>query len=342
MKNNRYFKLTIFFFFLMAESQEQFLDRLLKFLWAHQHVPDDEYVHLEREDLFRLAEISIETIKQTPILLKIEAPLCVVGDLHGQFTDLMKFLQEGKDDGKDPEKGYTYLFLGDYVDRGINSCATLAMLLCLKCKYPQTVHLIRGNHETRDISKLYGFNDEIMQTYESEELWEKFNDVFDYLPLCAIISDRIFCVHGGLSQHMHAVSDIEQIKRPLKDVPEEGLIADLLWADPENNTTGFHPSERGTSFTFGPDVAEQFLNQNDYDLICRAHQVVNDGFEFPFYPDQTVVTVFSAPNYCGEFGNKGAMLLIDNNLVCSFKFVDPPANSTPNQRAQTPYYADRM
>ena len=322
------------------ESRIQFLDRILKFLNDNAKVSDNEYIQLDKNDLFTLADYSIDVLqdpKYAKTLLEIQAPVCVIGDLHGQFTDLMKFLDAGKQAGKTPDKD-NFLFLGDYVDRGINSCATLAMLLCLKCRYPEKVNLIRGNHETRDISKLYGFYDEIMERFNNEELWEKFNDVFDLLPLGAIISERIFCVHGGLSQYLNDIQQIKDIKRPLKDVPEEGLVADLLWADPDIKCNGFEPSERGTSFVFGPQVAEEFLSKNDFDLICRAHQVVNDGFEFPFFPDQTVVTVFSAPNYCGEFGNKGAMLLIDDNLVCSFKFVDPPANVIPSQRAQTPYY----
>ena len=317
----------------MSETNEQFLDRLMNFLYQNQNAED--YVKLEAQDLNRLADISLETFKRDNTLLYIKAPLCVIGDLHGQFTDLMKFLKIGQVENKDPAT-YTYLFLGDYVDRGINSCATLAMLLCLKCRYPDHIYLLRGNHETRDISKQYGFYNEIEEVYGSDDLWEKFNNVFDWMPLAAILGERIFCVHGGLSQNLSNIEQIATLTRPL-EVPEEGLIADLLWADPAREN-GYHESERGTSFTFGPDVAQEFLDKNDFDLICRAHQVVNDGFEFPFYPEQTVVTVFSAPNYCNEFGNKGAMLMVSDELVCSFKFVDPPQTSEPGQpRPVTPY-----
>ena len=149
---------------------------------------------------------------------------------------------------------------------------------------------------------------------------------FEYLPLAAVVSDRIFCVHGGLSGEMDDVSKIESIKRPL-DVPESGFIADLLWADPDGDVTGLVQSERGTGYVFGDDIAEKFLVHHSFDLICRAHQVVTDGFEFPFWPKQSVVTVFSAPNYCNAAGNKGAMLSVDDELTCSFKIIEPSGKS---------------
>ena len=319
----------------MTDSNNAFLDKIIKYLWENKDAPNG-YVKLDQNDMFELARISIPVLSNDKTLLRIDTPLSVCGDFHGQFTDLMKFLTIGGDPAET-----TYLFLGDFVDRGNNSVATLAMLLALKCRYPNNVFLLRGNHETRDISKIYGFWEECMQYY-SNNLWEEFNNVFDYLPLAAIIGERIFCVHGGLSQYINDINEIANFKRPL-DVPESGAVADLLWADPLNDKLGYNDSERGTSFTFGPDVADQFLEKNDFDLICRAHQVVNDGFEFPFYPKQTVVTVFSAPNYCNEFGNKGAILLIDKELVCSFKFVNPPQDAqqpeqlrpaTPAQRGQ--------
>ena len=315
----------------MNQEEAEFLDNIINYLNRNAD-SDEDYVMLKKEDLLRLCRMSIDVIKEDPTLLRLEAPLKVCGDVHGQFTDLMKFLKIGGD-----PKEKKYLFMGDYVDRGRNSVCTITMLLALKCRYPTNVFLLRGNHETRDISRLYGFFEECYNYYD-EELWEAFNAVFDYMPLAAIISGRIFCVHGGLSKDLSRLEDIESLKRPL-DVPDSGLIADLLWADPSAETHGYEESERGMSYTFGPDVAKEFLQKNDFDLVCRAHQVVNDGFEFPFYPEQNVVTVFSAPNYCEEFGNKGAMLCIGEELSCSFKFVDPPnCIPHPNARPVTPAY----
>jgi serine/threonine-protein phosphatase PP1 catalytic subunit len=233
----------------------------------------------------------------------------------------MRFLEIGGN----PENT-KYLFLGDYYDRGANSIETFVTLLVLKCLYPKNIFLLRGNHETREISEVYGFVDECRQRY-TEDLWENFNEVFDYLPLAAIVNDRVFCVHGGLSKELYSVKLIEKYERPLR-IPESGLLVDLLWADPLEGIHGFGESERGISYTFGLNIVTRFLKNHGFDLLCRAHQIVPYGFEFPFMPNQSVLTVFSAPNYCEEFENKGAMLMIDENLVCSFSFLDPPLPQT--------------
>jgi serine/threonine-protein phosphatase PP1 catalytic subunit len=236
--------------------------------------------------------------------------------------------------GRPPET--SYLFLGDYVDRGHNSVETLSYLLALKIKYPKKIWLLRGNHETTEISRLYGFLAECGIRY-SHSLWEKYTEVFRWLPLAAVISERIFCVHGGLSPELTDVQDIARLARPL-DIPDQGMLTDLLWADPSNEHMGFMPSERGTSYTFGSDKVEEFLEKHDFDLLCRAHQVVTPGYEFPFHPIQSTLTVFSAPDYCEEFGNRGAMLKVDTALKCSFQFVDPPRSrpQPPSYRPATP------
>jgi serine/threonine-protein phosphatase PP1 catalytic subunit len=158
--------------------------------------------------------------------LSVPAPLNIVGDIHGQFTDLLQFLKKGGDPSR-----HRYLFLGDYVDRGPHSVEVMTILLCLKNLYPETVFLLRSNHETRDVSLLYGFYDECKARY-SEDLWNQFNEVFQFLPLAAVVADRIFCVHGGISRELRSVADIQRLGRPL-NVPEFGLIVDLLWTDPD-------------------------------------------------------------------------------------------------------------
>jgi len=266
-------------------------------------------------DLLMLCKESIRVLQEDTTLLRIEAPVIIIGDVHGQFYDLMEFMKTGGD-----PKDHNYLFLGDYVDRGRNSIETITYLLVNKILYPKKFWLIRGNHETPEISRNYGFYTECALNY-TPELWNKFNEVFDYLPLAAVISDRIFAVHGGLSPDLKRIDKIASLNRPIK-VPETGFIADILWSDPEN-VNGWHPSERGTSFCYGPDIVDEFLNEHDFDLICRGHQVVSKGYEFPFEPKKTVLTVFSAPNYCEEFGNRGAMLVVDNQLRCQFSFIEP-------------------
>jgi serine/threonine-protein phosphatase PP1 catalytic subunit len=266
---------------------------------------------------------AITVLKRDPILLRVTAPITVIGDLHGQFHDLLEFFRLGS-----LPPTTSWLFLGDYVDRGPCSVGILAYLLALKIKFPKQIWLLRGNHETPDISRLYGFYDECA-IYDAVNLYNRFLEVFRWLPLAAVISERIFCVHGGLSPEFESLQDIEKLTRPI-DIPEEGMLNDLLWADPSVIHSGYEPSERGTAFTFGLDVAEAFLRANNFDLICRGHQVVQAGFEFPFRPSNCTVTVFSARDYCGQMGNKGAMLKVDATLNCSFSCLEPlPAKPPP-------------
>jgi serine/threonine-protein phosphatase PP1 catalytic subunit len=313
----------------MASNQR--LNKLLNKLLSAETLPRDTHIKMEVSDLTWLCSEAIKTFKNDKVLLELNSPLTICGDIHGQFYDLLKFLKMG---GMPPETNY--LFLGDYVDRGKNSVEVFTLLICLKIKYPNNVWLIRGNHETRDISRLYGFYTECSINY-TPDIWSRFCDVFEYLPLAAVISERIFCVHGGLSPELKDLNQISKLSRPIR-IPEQGLLADLLWADPSNEHTGFRNSERGTSFSFGYDVADAFLQKNDFDLVCRAHQVVDKGYDFPFAPKQTVLTVFSAPDYCEEFGNKGSMLKVDQDLRCTFQFIDPPRKKPGTRRPGTPSY----
>jgi len=196
------------------------------------------------------------------------------------------------------------------------------MLLCYKIKYPDRIYLLRGNHECAAISRLYGFYDECKERM-SVAVWRAFVKVFKNLPFAAIINDTIFCTHGGLSPELHDVSDIDKIPRPT-DVPTEGLLCDLLWADPTQEVDTWTMSDRGVSCFFGPEVLDDFMKKNNFDLFVRAHQVVEDGYEFfPSDEKRQLVTVFSAVSYCGEFDNAGAMLLISKSLVCSFHVIRP-------------------
>lgn len=146
-------------------------------------------------------------------------------------------------------------------------------------------------------------------------MWKTFVDAFKCLPVAAIVDDKIFCCHGGLSPALDSMDQIRRLVRPT-DIPDAGLLCDLLWSDPEKDVSGWQPSDRGVSFTFGADVVARFLNKHNLDLVCRAHQVVEDGYQF--FAKRQLVTVFSAPNYCGEFDNAGAVMSVDDNLMCSF------------------------
>ena len=209
------------------------------------------------------------------------------------------------------------LFLGDYVDRGKQSIETICLLLAFKIKYEENFFLLRGNHECASINRIYGFYDECKKRYNLK-IWKQFIECFNFLPLSACIDDKILLMHGGLSPELSNVDQLKKIVRPT-DVPEEGLLCDILWSDPDSECNGWSKNDRGVSVVFNEKILEQFLLKNDLDLICRAHQVVEEGYEF--FGDKQLVTIFSAPNYCGEFDNAGAMMIIDENLMCSFKII---------------------
>lgn len=219
-----------------------------------------------------------------------------------------------------------YLFLGDYVDRGKQSLETICLLLAYKIKYPENFFILRGNHECASINRIYGFYDECKRRYNIK-LWKTFTDCFNCLPIAAVIDEKIFCMHGGLSPDLNQMEQIRKVMRPT-DVPDVGLLCDLLWSDPEKDIVGWSENDRGVSFTFGPDIVSRFLQKHDLELICRAHQVVEDGYEF--FSKRQLVTLFSAPNYCGEFDNAGAMMSVDQSLLCSFQILKPAPKMAKN------------
>ncbi|ALC40958.1 PpN58A [Drosophila busckii] len=277
----------------------------------------------------QLAEYEIKAICQSArevllkesSLLELKAPINIIGDIHGQFGNLIKYF---KMTGFPPKT--KYLFLGDYVDRGRQSIETLTLLLAYKVRYPDSVFLLRGNHESACLNRIYGFYDECKRRFNIK-LWRCFVDCYNCLPVAAVVEHNIFCCHGGLSPSLFSMDQIRQIKRPC-EIPEQGLLCDLLWSDPSNKTIGWGISDRGVSYTFGSDVVRSFLARHGFSLICRAHQVVEDGYEF--FAKRQLITIFSAPNYCGEFDNAGSMLCVDEDLLCTFRIQKPMSRTCPN------------
>ena len=236
----------------------------------------------------------------------IDAPITVCGDIHGQFDDLTELFNKG---GKCPETNY--LFMGDFVDRGFNSVETFLLLLALKVRYPDRITLIRGNHETRQITQVYGFYDECMRKYGSINVWRYCTEIFDYLPISAIIDVKIFCIHGGLSPTIDTIDEIRNIDRK-QEVPHDGAMCDLLWSDPDQDLKGFGISPRGAGYLFGEDVVKTFEELNKINLIARAHQLVMEGYKLMF--GEKLVTIWSAPNYCYRCGNQASIVKFDENL----------------------------
>ncbi|KAJ1405973.1 WD40/YVTN repeat-like-containing domain superfamily [Sesbania bispinosa] len=291
---------------------ENLLDDIIRRLVSAKNGRTTKQVQLTESEIRQLCASSKEIFLSQPNLLELEAPIKICGDVHGQFSDLLRLFEYG---GFPPEANY--LFLGDYVDRGKQSIETICLLLAYKIKYKENFFLLRGNHECASINRIYGFYDECKRRF-NVRLWKTFTDCFNCLPVAALIDEKILCMHGGLSPELKNLDQIRGIARPI-DVPDHGLLCDLLWADPDKDLDGWGENDRGVSFTFGADKVVEFLEQHDLDLICRAHQVVEDGYEF--FAKRQLVTIFSAPNYCGEFDNAGAMMSVDDTLTCSFQIL---------------------
>lgn len=271
-------------------------------------------VCLKNSEIQMVCAKAREIFLSQPSLLELNPPVKVVGDVHGQYGDLIRIFTKC---GFPPSTNY--LFLGDYVDRGKQSLETILLLLCYKIKYPENFFLLRGNHECANVTRVYGFYDECKRRCNIKT-WKLFIDTFNTLPIAAIVAGKIFCVHGGLLPVLNSLDEIRNIARPT-DVPDFGLLNDLLWSDPADTLNEWEDNERGVSYVFSRVAINKFLSRFGFDLVCRAHMVVEDGYEF--FNDRTLVTVFSAPNYCGEFDNWGSVMSVSEELLCSFELLDP-------------------
>ncbi|KAJ2082714.1 putative serine/threonine protein phosphatase [Coemansia sp. RSA 988] len=265
---------------------------------------------LSEGEIAQICLLVQELLAEEPNVVHISAPVTVIGDVHGQFFDLLEIFQIG---GRCPDTNY--LFLGDYVDRGQHSVETISLLVCLKLRYPQRMQLLRGNHESRNITKTYGFYAECMHKYGNAGVWRDFTNVFDFLTLSVVIDDSIFCVHGGLSPSILLVDQLKVLDR-FDEIPHEGALADLLWSDPDPDIKTFSRSQRGAGFTFGSEVVERFLHVNGLSHVLRAHQLCMEGYLVLF--NDRLSTVWSAPNYCYRCGNVASLLSIDPYLQRDF------------------------
>ncbi|KAK9663912.1 hypothetical protein RND81_14G005800, partial [Saponaria officinalis] len=226
--------------------------------------------------------------------------ITVCGDIHGQFYDLINIFEINGF----PSEENPYLFNGDFVDRGSFSIEVILTLFAFKCLYPNSMYLTRGNHESKCMTKLYGFECEIESKLNSTFI-SLFAQVFCCLPLAHVINNKVFVTHGGLfSEDGVKLSDIRGLDR-FREPPDEGVMCELLWSDPHPGL-GRGPSPRGVGVAFGSDVTKRFLEDNGLELIVRSHEVKDEGYEIEH--DGKLVTVFSAPNFCDQFGNKGAFI----------------------------------
>ena len=288
----------------------------------------EQGIFMNAAQIDELCDAAEAVFKSENTVLRINAPVKIFGDLHGQFYDLMRLFAEYGSPSTAGDIAYIdYLFLGDYVDRGAHSLETIALLLALKIEHPENVHLLRGNHEEADINALFGFRIECVERLGErvgEHAWRRFNALFEWLPLAAVIEDKVCCMHGGIGRSIETIEQIDQLERPCS-MESGGLeLMDLLWSDPTENDSveGLRPNARGPGLvTFGPDRVKQFCENNGLQMIVRAHECVMDGFER--FAQGQLLTLFSATNYCGTANNAGAILVLGRDLTLYPKLIHP-------------------
>ena len=294
------------------------------------------------------------------MVLRVSTPVKVFGDVHGQYIDLMTFFYkwgEPKEGQNGDIIAIDYLFLGDYVDRGNMSLETMCLLMSLKIKYPERIHLLRGNHEDKLIICGVGFLEECQfrvgeNPNDDDSVFNVINEFFDYLPLAAVIEDQILCLHGGIGANVKKISDIESIQRPLEVVHEamnkqEQVVMDILWSDPTDNDDelGIQPNIQrdsnnyGNIVKYGPDIVKSFLQNNGLSYIIRAHECVLDGFER--FAGGSLITLFSATDYCRRHNNAGAMIIIKNNFEMVPHLIYPPDGGNKHWIEDEDYYKKR-
>ena len=290
------------------------IDIIIEKLLSVRSCVPGKLVDLKEEEIKFIIDKSLPIIKREKVLVELEAPLQICGDIHGQYYDLLRIFEHCGYPGD-----YNYLFLGNYVDFGKQSLEVISLLLCYKIKYPEKITLLRGNHESSITSRIYGFYDECKRRY-NVRIWRIFTDLFNYLPFAAIVNEKIFCVHGGLSPELNKIEVILNIKRPT-DIPDTGLLCDLLNSDPDKDVIEYDENDKGYSVVFGEKIVLDFIKKNDLDLIVRGNEVVDDGYEF--FAERHLVTIFSALNFKGEFDNSAGILIIKEDLTYSFKVLRP-------------------
>lgn len=267
--------------------------------------------------LASLVEIDIPTqppVHEAAAAAAASPRITVCGDTHGQYYDVLNiFAMNGWPDATNP-----YLFNGDFVDRGSFSTSVILTFLMWKLHDPTCIYLSRGNHETKNMNRIYGFEGEVKAKYD-DKIFQLFLEVFAWLPLAAVIGKKIFVTHGGLPVDPDvSLDDVRNVKRGMEP-PEKGLMSDLLWSDPQP-FPGKSPSKRGVGFAFGPDITAAFLERNNLSLLVRSHEVKEEGYLVEH--GGKTITVFSAPNYCDTMGNKGAFIHFDASLEPKFTQFD--------------------
>jgi serine/threonine-protein phosphatase PP1 catalytic subunit len=317
---------------------------------SNSHFDENKLNAPNYKDIIDLCKLVKPILRKEEALIEIGAkkPLHICGDIHGQYYDLVEIFKFCKKPG---ENDTTYLFLGDYIDRGKMSIETICLLFAYKILKPENIYLLRGNHEVADVNEGYGFSKECERKFpnirEAEDVYQKLNEVFNYLSIAAVVGGKILCMHGGIGPDFRELSQLKLIKKPIH-IPDKGILCDILWADPLTKENEIRLRElqdeerktfnaittklnyvfnaiRGISYCFHERILEKFLYENDLLMICRAHEMYSEGYSIDF--NSHLVTVFSAKNYGNKKRNKGAVLIMqpkevdtdEYEMQCRFK-----------------------
>ena len=321
----------------MSPPPHQPLSPELLFPRGHSFPPDWKALKNHLKDEGRVAKPeclvivrqALQVFRNERNLIEIQDPVTIVGDVHGQFYDLLRLLEVGGD-----VANTKYLFLGDYVDRGSFSLEVVLLLYSIKINFPETVFLLRGNHESRQLTSFFNFRSEVLHKLDIES-YDLIMESFDAMPMVCILNKKFLAVHGGISPELVSIQDLTNFNR-FQEPPRSGLVCDLLWSDPVDSETGQSPDKfklnqvRGCSYYYGVNATNEFLKRNKLISVFRAHEAQLDGYkmhrwngssEFP-----VVITIFSAPNYCDVYGNKGAIIKFENNTlnIQQFNYTQHP------------------
>lgn len=264
--------------------------------------------------LSSLIDTAKTQLQEEPFCINLSGRFIVVGDLHGDIETLIRIFERM---GYPPTSNY--LFLGDFIDRGHYSIEVMTLLLSLKVLFPQSIYLLRGNHETRNISKSHGFYAECSRKM-NKNIYKQFCSLFDQLPLVAVINNKVYCAHGGISKGAMDMCDVYLLQKPVGKIKDQ-IITDILWSDPSDLTEDFEESERGTGHVFGEKALDSFLKQNGYSTIIRGHQTCENGYDQPF-ENNKCWTVFSSADYCNNW-NTAAVLVVEDDEVVDIIRFDP-------------------
>lgn len=311
------------------------IDKLISDITNNPKNPD---VPFDIKSSFEIIKATANILKNEPAVLKIDtknSEFVIVGDIHGSLDSLLRIFEK-----KGTPETTRYLFLGDYVDRGPRSCEVIMLLYSYKYLYPDNIYLIRGNHEFRYINEIYGFKQEclnrVKQTIKGKiknrgaSFYRTTTKTYKYLPLCAIINDNIFCVHGGISGYLKSREELLNIEKVYSKntVFENGSIsAEFLWNDPDPNIQKYGRSHRILGHTFGRKILNDFRNHMKFDIVIRGHQMEMNGYDWPFGEDGGLLTVFSAPNYC-DGPNGSAIAFVKSDRTVEVEQIIPPSKSS--------------